>query len=151
MWITCLQPYHRAKFKVKCSKCQLLSRVQLFATTWIVARRGLLSMEFSGKNIGVGSLFQPLLQGIFPNQGLNLGLLHYRQFFSIWDISRFRVNTQLIQNKMLLLKFIFKCYLFFGYSTRHAGSSFPHQGSNLCPLHGKHGDLTTGLPGKSPE
>ena len=30
-----------------------------------------------GKNIGVGS--HSLLQGIFPTQGSNLGLLHYRQ------------------------------------------------------------------------
>ena len=33
-----------------------------------------LSMEFSGKNTGVGSRF--LLQGIFPTQGSNLHLLH---------------------------------------------------------------------------
>ena len=30
-----------------------------------------------GQNTGVGS--HSLLQGIFPTQGLNLGLLHYRQ------------------------------------------------------------------------
>ena len=35
-----------------------------------------LSMEFSGKNTGVGS--NSLLQGIFPTQGSNPGLLHYR-------------------------------------------------------------------------
>ena len=34
-------------------------------------------MEFSGKNIGVGSL--SLLQGIFPTQGLNSGLPHCRR------------------------------------------------------------------------
>ena len=34
-------------------------------------------MEFSGKNIRVGC--HSLLQGIFPTQGLNLGLLHCRQ------------------------------------------------------------------------
>ena len=33
--------------------------------------------DFPGKDIGVGCHF--LLQGIFPTQGLNLGLLHYRQ------------------------------------------------------------------------
>ena len=33
--------------------------------------------DFSGKNTGVGS--HSLLQGIFPTQGLNLGLLHSRQ------------------------------------------------------------------------
>ena len=32
----------------------------------------------SGKNTEVGS--HSLLQGIFPTQGLNLGLLHCRQF-----------------------------------------------------------------------
>ena len=31
------------------------------------------------------------------------------------------------------------------------GSYFPNQGSNLHPLHWKHGLLTTGLPGKSQE
>ena len=35
-----------------------------------------LSMEFSSQNTGVGSL--SLLQGIFPTQGLNQGLLHCR-------------------------------------------------------------------------
>ena len=33
--------------------------------------------NFPGKNTGVGS--HPLLQGIFPTQGLNPGLLHCRQ------------------------------------------------------------------------
>ena len=36
-------------------------------------------MGFSGKSTGVGGHF--LLQGIFPTQGLNLGLPHYRQVF----------------------------------------------------------------------
>ena len=36
----------------------------------------------AGKNTGVGCHF--LLHRIFPTQELNLGLLHYRQFFSIW-------------------------------------------------------------------
>ena len=34
-------------------------------------------MEFSGKNMRVGC--HSLLQGIFPTQGLNLGVLHCRQ------------------------------------------------------------------------
>ena len=43
-------------------------------------------------------------------------------------------------------------YLFIlgGRTTWHVGSQFPDQRSNPCPLHGKHGVLTTGLPGKSP-
>ena len=39
--------------------------------------------DFPGKNTGVGS--HSLLQGIFPTQGSNPGLLHCRQiFFTIW-------------------------------------------------------------------
>ena len=38
--------------------------VQLFVTPWTIAHQALLSMEFSGKNTGVGS--HSLLQGIFP-------------------------------------------------------------------------------------
>ena len=36
-----------------------------------------------GQNIGVGSLSQ--LQGIFPTQGSNPGLLHCSGFFTSWD------------------------------------------------------------------
>ena len=45
--------------------------VQLFAIPWSGSWNSL------GQNTGVGSL--SLLQGIFPTQGLNPGLLHYRQ------------------------------------------------------------------------
>ena len=51
---------------------KLLSHFQLFATLWTIQSR-----EFSGRNTGVCSLL--LLQGIFPTQGSNLGLLHCRQ------------------------------------------------------------------------
>ena len=53
-------------------KWKLLSRVWLFATPWTIQ-----SMEFSGQNTGVGS--QSILQGIFPTQGSNPGLLHCRR------------------------------------------------------------------------
>ena len=53
-------------------KRKSLSRVQLFATPWTIQ-----PMEFSGQNTGVGSL--SLLQGIFPTQGSNPGLLHCRR------------------------------------------------------------------------
>ena len=46
--------------------------VQLFATPWTIQ-----SMEFSRQNTGVCIL--SLLQGIFPTQGSNLGLLNFRQ------------------------------------------------------------------------
>ena len=44
---------------------------------WIVASRLLCPWDFPGKHTGVGCY--SLLQGIFPTQGLNPGLLHYRQ------------------------------------------------------------------------
>ena len=45
------------------------------AIPWTVAHQASLSMDSPGKNTGVGS--HALLQGIFPTQGSNLGLLHY--------------------------------------------------------------------------
>ena len=50
------------------------------ATPWIVACQAPLSMRFSSKNTGLGCHF--LLQGIFPTQESNLGLLHCRQILS---------------------------------------------------------------------
>ena len=50
--------------------------VRLFATPWTIACQAPLSMGFS-RNTGVGCHF--LLQGIFPTQGSNPGLLHCRQ------------------------------------------------------------------------
>ena len=50
------------------------SRVRLFGTLWTIARQAPLSMGFS---TGVGCHF--LLQGILPNQRLNLGLPHCGQ------------------------------------------------------------------------
>ena len=47
------------------------------ATPWTVACKVPLSMDFPGKNTGVGCHF--LLQRIFWTQELNLGLLHCRQ------------------------------------------------------------------------
>ena len=47
------------------------------ATSQTVAHQPLLSMEFFSKNTRVDSL--SLIQGIFPTQGSNLGLLHCRQ------------------------------------------------------------------------
>ena len=49
----------------------------LFVTPWTVAPQALLSMDSPGKNTGVGS--HSFFQGIFPTQGLNPSLLHFRQ------------------------------------------------------------------------
>ena len=58
-------------------KVKSLSRVQLFVTPWTVAYQAPPSMGFFRHNTGVGCHF--LLQGIFPTQGSNLGLPHWRQ------------------------------------------------------------------------
>ena len=49
------------------------SHVQLFETLWTVACQAPLSIVFSGKNTQVGC--HALLQGIFPTQGSNPGLM----------------------------------------------------------------------------
>ena len=45
--------------------------------------RRLCPWDSLGRNTGVGS--HSLLQGIFPTQGSNSGLLHCRRFFAAWD------------------------------------------------------------------
>ena len=51
--------------------------VRLFVTPWDVVHQAPLSMEFSRQEYWSGC--HSLLQGIFPTQGSNLGLLDYRQ------------------------------------------------------------------------
>ena len=58
-------------------KCSSLSHVQLFVTPWTVAHQALLFMEFSRRQYGVDC--HALLQGIFPTQGSNPGLLHWQE------------------------------------------------------------------------
>ena len=57
--------------------CVSHSVVSLFATSWTIAHQDLYHGNSPGKNTGVGC--HSCLQGIFPTQGLNLGLLHCRQ------------------------------------------------------------------------
>ena len=57
--------------------CVLLSGVQLFATLWMYPARLLCPWDSPGKNTGVGC--HSLLQGIFPTQGSNQGLLYCKQ------------------------------------------------------------------------
>ena len=47
-----------------------------FETPWTAAHQAPLSMGFSRQEYWSGLHF--LLQGVFPTQGLNLGLLHYQ-------------------------------------------------------------------------
>ena len=71
IFINCVNPLEGV------SVCRLLSYVWLFVTPWTVAHQAPLPWDFPSKNTGVGN--HSLLQGIFPTQGLNPGLLHYRQ------------------------------------------------------------------------
>ena len=57
--------------------CAVLSHAWLFVTPWTVAHQTLCLWGFSSKNIGVGC--HAFLQGIFPNQESNQGLLPCRQ------------------------------------------------------------------------
>ena len=66
----CLKESQPSLLKVKS-----LSHVQPFATPWTIDH--LCPWDSPGKNAGVGCHF--LLQGIFPTQGSNPGLLHCRQ------------------------------------------------------------------------
>ena len=56
--------------------CRPLSRVHLSATRGLWPARLLCPWDFPDTNTGVGD--HVLLQGIFPTQGLNPGLLHWR-------------------------------------------------------------------------
>ena len=67
-------------------KVKSLSRARLFAAPWVVAcTKFLHPWDFQGQSPGVGCHF--LLQGIFPTQGSNPGLLHWRQI-TVWAIRK---------------------------------------------------------------
>ena len=71
---TIKQRHEEIRNELKSMCAQLLSHVQVFATTWTVAHQDPLSMEFSRKEYWSDCHF--LLQGIFLTQGLNQHLLH---------------------------------------------------------------------------
>ena len=64
---------------VKSVSCSLVSDS---ATVWTVATRPPCPWDCPGKNAGVGC--HSLLQGIFPTQRSNPGLLHCSRLFTIW-------------------------------------------------------------------
>ena len=65
---------------------QSLSHVQLSAIPWTVARQALRPWDSLGKNTGGGCHF--LLQGVFPTQGSNLGLLYCKRI--LYHLSHLR-------------------------------------------------------------
>ena len=68
---TLLSPY------CDCSEVKLLSRVQLFVTSWTVARQAPLSMGFSSQEYWNGLPFPS--PGDIPGPGIEPGLLRCRQ------------------------------------------------------------------------
>ena len=68
-------------------------------TPWAVACQLLCPWDFPRKNTGVGCHF--LLQGIFPTQGWNLGLLHCRQI--LYQLSHQGSPITLVPGYHLLL------------------------------------------------
>ena len=79
--------FHSEKVKVKV----LVICVWLFPTPWTLACQVPLFLGFSGKNTGGGH--HSLLQGIFPTQGLSLGLLHCRQILYCLSHQRSYFNS----------------------------------------------------------
>ena len=69
---------------------------ECFVTPLTIAHQVPLSMDFSGKNTGVGS--HSLLQQIFPNQGLDPILLYYRQILYHLSHQGSPDNTEIPQN-----------------------------------------------------
>ena len=93
-------------FKVK-SQCSKLNYVLceshsvcdwLFVNPWTVAHQAPLSMEFSRQEYWSG---HSLLQGIFLTQGLNPGLLHYRQI--LYPLSH-QASSIMFYSKIKIIK-----------------------------------------------
>ena len=76
----CIHTYIQTDIYIVCV-CMSLSHVQLFATHGLQPTRLLCPWNSPGKNTAVAC--HSLLQGIFPSQGLNPGLLHSSKFFTI--------------------------------------------------------------------
>ena len=83
--VACCHPHSMTQTDKEATTRNLLGAGKVLVTqsclcnSWTIVwpSRLLSPWNFPGKNTGVGS--HPLLQGIFPTQGSNLGLLHYRQ------------------------------------------------------------------------
>ena len=73
---------HDETFMFMMCVCSVAQLCLTLLTSWIVFPRLLCPWNFPCKNTGVGCHL--LLQGIIPTQGLNLRLLHCRQFLYRW-------------------------------------------------------------------
>ena len=87
---------------------KLLSHVRLFVIPWTVVYQAPPTMEFSRHEYWSGCHF--LLQGIFPTQGSNSGLLHCRQ--TLYHLSHQRSRLWYIDNTVFI-KWVGKWHLSF--------------------------------------
>ena len=71
--------------------CLVTKSCPTLATSWVVAHQAPCPWDFPGKNTGLGS--HSVLQGIFPNHGSNLGLLHCRQILYHLSHHRYLINN----------------------------------------------------------
>ena len=82
---------------------QLLSHILLFATPWTSAHQTAGPLDYSNKNIGVGS--HSLLQGIFLTKGSNPSLLHQRQILYCLSFQGSPAIIRLDKRMMLIESF----------------------------------------------
>ena len=75
--------------------CKSESYIWLFVIPWTIAARLSYPRNSPGKNTGVGC--HALLQGIFPTQGLNLGLPHCGQI--LYHLSHSNSGCQMLQQQ----------------------------------------------------
>ena len=118
--------------KASVSLCVLAhSFVSAFATPWLVAYQASLSMGFSRQDHWNRLPF--LLQGIFPTQGLNPGLLHRR--WILYYLNDQRSSRILELGSLYLLQGNFPTHES-NWSLLHCRRilyQLSYQGSTLCP------------------
>ena len=93
-----------SKNSINLWKCETVSHSVMFHSLWphgLQAARLLCPQDSPGQNTGVGSC--SLLQGIFPTQGSNPGLLHSRQIL-------YHLNHQGSPNRSLAVINSFNLY-----------------------------------------
>jgi len=76
MWAAAMEFVSRFVILIIATDACVLSSVWLLTTPWTIACQAPWSMNFPGKNTGLGCHFLP--QVIFPTQGSKLGLLYWR-------------------------------------------------------------------------
>ena len=109
-------------------KVKLLSRVQLLRPHGLQPTRLLCPWDFPGKDTGVGCHF--LLQGIFPTQELNPGVLHCRQI--LYQLSYKGSPTSMWSNwNSGILLTTLKNYMVVSYKVKQASTLWP---SNSIPM-----------------